>query len=257
MIKKALASLLIFTLTAGSFLYLVPTAFAAIAFDNSAQAVTSGNASSLTYSITVANTNPILIVKVDTVATITGVTFNGVAMTQACLATNILDVNTNVYVFYLKAPTSGANSIVITASTALHTMSSTAFSFTGALQTGTVDVGTPYYNTIAESGNITVTVNVTTPNSWMFAAQDSQAANPDTAINSIFGFTTGNPAFQDAYSNAPVGSGNQTIGYHWPSNDNHAICAIAFPPTVSPSSHAFLQITKGFIGLLRGMMIIQ
>lgn len=195
----------------------------AIAFDNKTQ----NTSSATTFSHTTTGGNLILIVKVVTPSTVTGVTYAGVSMTQAGVAVNVLDANTNVYLFYLKAPATGANNVVISGPA---TCTSSAISFTGAKQTGGVDVSTPYYNSVTENGNITVTVNVTTANSWLLAAQDSHLANPDAAVSGTIAFTTSNSAWQDVYSNAPVGSGNQTIGYHWTTLDNHAIIALAFAP---------------------------
>lgn len=208
----------------------------AIAFDNSTQ----NTASAVSYSHTTSGSNRILIVKVTgTSTTVTGVTYSGVSMTQASVSTNIADGNVLVYLFYLKNPASGSNTVSISGPA---TCTSAAFSFTGALQTGGVDTATPYYNSVDESGDIALTINVTTANSWMEATQDSHTANPVSAVNGVLGFTTGSSQFQDVYSNAAVGAGNQTIGYHWNSNDRHAIVALAFAPIASSTTNAaFLQ----------------
>jgi hypothetical protein len=77
----------------------------AIAIDATSNGYTSA-ATSLTISHTVAGSNRVLVVGVSTQTTITGVTYNGVAMTLGV-------TGTNTFIYYLATPDTGTHDIVI------------------------------------------------------------------------------------------------------------------------------------------------
>lgn len=130
----------------------------AIAFD----AVTTS--SSTTFSHTVgAGSNRILWVGATLgTSTITGVTYNGVAMT---LSSSVASGSYTNYLFWLVAPASGAHNVVFTNSGGGF-FQNWAASYTGASQTG-VPEGTQQAN--QASSNTTGAVNITTThnNCWM------------------------------------------------------------------------------------------
>jgi hypothetical protein len=201
---------------------------AGIAFDNS-DSTQSNTGTSLSYSFTTAGDNRILIVRVglscgDHIST---VTYNGVSMTQATKGTNTADSNFTQYLYYLKGPAAGANNVVINTDGTSCSILSNSESFTGAAQTGGVDVATPYYNSTQETGNITVSISVTATDSWLVGTQESQSANPVSVVN---GAARNGVDQNTADSNGSVGSGTQTIGYDWTSLDRHSIIALAFAP---------------------------
>lgn len=137
----------------------------AIAYDASAGSST-GSASSLTYSHTCSGSDRILFVFVcrGNTQTISSVTYNSVAMTF--IAESIVAGSQPVAVYYLVAPATGANNVVITLSGATFIFSSSS-SYTGAKQTGQPDGS----NTGKASGTShAISVTTTADNSWGVAA---------------------------------------------------------------------------------------
>src|SRR5438067_591060 len=97
----------------------------------------------LTISHTCGGSNRILLVGVEISVggeTVTGVTYNSVAMTQI----NLQDLNgstfRNTYLFYLIAPATGANNIVVSASGGTGNIYAAAASYTGVDQSSPLDV---------------------------------------------------------------------------------------------------------------------
>lgn len=224
--KKYLAALLVTTA-----LLLPNGALAAIAFDAATNGGTSGT-TSLTFSHTTTGSNRILIVsvgKIDDGDVVTGVTYAGTAMTKAIAQPWPPNANSRMELWYLFAPATGANNVVITVSSNTNQVAGAAASYTGALQSGTPDTGFTSENA---SGARTVTVNVTTANSWLVSNYKSADADPTAGTGTgRVGTPAGNPNIMD--SNAAVGSGNQTIGYTWDVSDRHIMLAMAFAPAAS------------------------
>ena len=144
-----------------------PRVEAAIALD-SANAGASGTGTSLTYAHTTAGSNRILFVgfAVTTQNTddITGVTYNGVALTIV----NKIKVPTTddrwTYLYYLVAPATGANNIVIS-STSSTAKTANAVSYTGASQTGVPDSSAT--NTATSGTTFSLTTTSVADNSWL------------------------------------------------------------------------------------------
>ncbi len=143
--KRILASLI--------FLLVFSLGFSAVTFD--AQSSGSGTATTnITWSHTCTGSNLILVVEVVTNAasdTVTGVTYNAVAMTSAGAAT--LNTGVTSRIFYLANPATGAHTVSVTASgsAAIGGMSQ---SFTGAA--GTVN-GRVVTTGSATTASLTVT----------------------------------------------------------------------------------------------------
>lgn len=117
----------------------------ALVYDTASSSNSGGSAaSSLTWSHTMgAGSNGILIVAASyanpSTGLITGVTFNGVALTHIDSSVANLGVGTGraVDLWYLLNPASGANNVVITASGATSPLNGGAISLTGASGVGT------------------------------------------------------------------------------------------------------------------------
>lgn len=93
---------------------------------------------------------------------ITGVTYNSVAMTQIGTVAN----NNRSYLFYLLAPATGNNNIVISSSNSVQIRAANA-SHTGALQSGVPDAsGTQQLSAVT---SITTSVTTVLNNCWMVA----------------------------------------------------------------------------------------
>lgn len=136
----------------------------AIAIDTSTANVTDGSATA-TYAHTCTGSDLVLIVgvMVGTGNTVSGVTYNGVSMTQ--INTQAIGGATfdNMYLFRLVAPATGSNNVVITASASTF-IYSTAASYTGVDQTNPIDVNT---TTTATATNLTLTMTTTVDNTWL------------------------------------------------------------------------------------------
>lgn len=140
-------------------------AAAGIAFD----AATNGNdttGTSLTFAHTCSGSNRILFVGIvgNTASNlISGVTYNGVAMTQ--IASSPVQVPSDRYInlYYLVAPATGSNNVVVSASSSTY-MAAAAVSYTGAAQTSPIDVdGT---TTTASANTLSKALTTTVDNDW-------------------------------------------------------------------------------------------
>lgn len=117
----------------------------AIAFDAATFGGNNGGATnSLTFPHTITGTLPFLVVGVagDTIGgadDVTGVTYNGVAMTLADKFTNASATNNRyAYLYWLIGPATGAHDVIVSA-TGTHYLLAGAASYTGAKATGQLD----------------------------------------------------------------------------------------------------------------------
>lgn len=135
-----------------------------IAFDTSTKAA-QVNSTSLTYSHTCTGSDRILFVTIQGQTNsdnVTGVTYAGVSMTL--IDKDLYPTNGRwSYLYYLIAPTTGANNIVISASVTTF-LGSAAASYTGVDQTSPIDASTK--NTTSSASSLTTTLTTTTDNCW-------------------------------------------------------------------------------------------
>lgn len=146
-----------------------------IAFDNSAQKKATGDTSWLH---TTAGTERYILVGIVTDRTVTGVTYNSVALTQ--LGT-VSGAGAACYLYGLVNPTSGANSVAVTFSAGASERVMWSISLTGVSQA--VPIGTVATHTVGSSQsttNITVLYN----NSWTVEAEGTAAASGAFTQNS-------------------------------------------------------------------------
>lgn len=155
----------------------------AIAID----AVSSGHndpVTSVTYSHTCSGSNRMLIVLVGSLRhgdTITGVTYAGVSMTLH--AKTPYTAGQELYMFYLYAPATGANNVVVSANTATNIGSASA-SYTGVKQTGFPDA--QVINTVlGGQTSITTTVTVATANSWLVGVYQNDVGDFTAGANTF------------------------------------------------------------------------
>lgn len=148
----------------------------AIAYDNASGSST-GSASSLTYSHTCSGSNRILFVFVCrfNTQTISSVTYGGVTCTF--IAESTVAGSEPVAVYYLVAPATGANNVVITLSGASFIFASSS-SYTGAKQTGQPD-GSATGKATSTSHAISVTT--TADNCWGVAAYRAEGDGATSA----------------------------------------------------------------------------
>lgn len=215
----------------------------AIAYDNATyQGVTSGSTINFSHTCTGSDLGLVVVLSVSG-NDVTGVTYNGVSMTQVG-SVQFGATGTYQYAFALSNPATGSHTVSMS-STASRTWRATASSYTGVNQT-TASL-TEGFNSVNEtaSGNRTVSVTVSTANSWLVASHYSNDADPTSAVNGVNRVTFGEADLVD--SNGTVGTGSQTIGYGWGTSDNHVIIGFAITPKASTAT-AFPKLSLLGVG---------
>lgn len=209
----------------------------AIAFDNGVH-VNAATGSSLTYSFTCTGSNLILIVGVSdgdsNSDTITGVTYNGVAMTRFPNGYVGDSTNSNsAYGYYLLNPATGAHDVVISCS-ASHSLRSAAASYTGVNQSLTYSGGGATDASIAQLDTATTDVAVSlasiSDNSWHVIYSQGGDALSAGLNTTARGSGTGS-AHQIGDSNSaktPAGS----VTLHWTQATSQR--AVSVMATISP-----------------------
>lgn len=219
---------------------------AGIAHDASTGTQTCGAAAStsFTFNLTIGGTNRYLVVSIaafngDTVSGVTAkVGGANTAMTQ--IAKGQGGATTNWTYFYgLANPDTGSNAIIVSyPSDTGGDHCANAGSYTGVHQTQAPDT-----NSIQEtlqSGDRSISVTVTTANSWLLVDHMAVTAAPVSAVSCTL-YAGTSVAFSDQIcdSNAAVGSGPQTAGFHWNVADTHAIIGMALPPAAGAATSCF------------------
>lgn len=188
-----------------------------IAFDavsRSGTAWTTGQ-SSLTWSHTVgAGTNRALVVAVGTYSatarTVTGITYNGVALTKIDAQTAALEANNQSgELWVLAAPAVGTANVVVTFSGTADFCVGFAESYTGDANPIQIGAVNKVSSAVAASSNPACSVNVTHSGAWLVGMAYSRSTNI-TPSNGRPGAATG-LAIND--SAAAVSTGTQTITY--------------------------------------------
>jgi hypothetical protein len=206
----------------------------AIAFDSSAS-TNNSTASSRTWSHTCSGSNRILFVGLllQSNITCTGVTYNGVAMTQLATKSN----GSNNYIYYLIAPDTGIHNVVASFSGSGYNWGASA-SYTGAKQSEQPDA----YNTGQSNNSSSVTCNVTTvaDKCWVvsWAGRESQSVqlSASTGLTGrsyclINGVSNGGGIGDSNSEKSPCGSYTTT----WSTNSNEGgnnIISASFAPVL-------------------------
>lgn len=183
----------------------VEVAEAAIAFDNYTSGLVVG-ASSLTYAHTVSGSNRILFVAARIAGgggldLVTGITYNGVALTRDSFENCIANCSgQGQYIYHLVAPATGANNVVVSLS-ASDTIHAGAASYTGASQTGQPDSN----NKTTCNATTSCTLNFTTvaDNSWTIVYCGNSGVSITGGAHKV-GNITGGAADIMADSNAAI-----------------------------------------------------
>lgn len=180
-----------------------------IAYDATSQGTY--GASPLTFAHTCTGTNRILFVNTITdTDTVTGVTYGGVAMTLIAKSTYPGAGRKGTSLFYLIAPTSGTNNIVITASSG--SVGGAGISYTGAKQTGQPDSS----NTKAQGSSeatMAIATTVVASNCWEIATSCDNQGSGGTGLNGAVVKQTSGQGMIFGDSNAIVSTGSQTITF--------------------------------------------
>lgn len=166
---------------------------------------------------------------------VTSVTYNGVAMTQMAKTTIDGDVDT-MYLYYLVAPATGSNNIVITLSGTSDYINGAGSSYTGARQTSVPDSQATVTDAVRTS--ITASTTVVTDGSWLVGVfrNNAGAWTASTETTNRIGFTGSSDATIIADSNGSTYSGSQSLIATCGSAQTAAIVA-SFAP--EPSTIAY------------------
>lgn len=151
----------------------------AIAYDSSGSSGV--NASSITYSHTCTGTDRVIIlgVTIGTGATVSGTpTYAGVSMTLiGSVLTTSGSVFDKTYFYYLTAPATGANNVVVQCSTTAYIYPCSA-SYTGVDQTSPINVSNSY---AATTGSVSLNVTTGVDNCWLVSFTSSGDTNSISA----------------------------------------------------------------------------
>lgn len=214
----------------------------AIAIDSSSEGVI-GGASSLTFSHTTSGSDRVLVVGVSVGAamSVSTVTYNGVGMTQANTQNMGGAVFTNTYLYYLVAPATGANNVVISTSGAGFIWGY-GLSFTGVDQTN--PIAPTGGNTTLQAGGTTLTSTITTTVDNSRLCGIVQNSTGDGAFSSsdatlIAHAANWGASFYKATNSSPVGVHSVTITRAL--TGSYGINMVALAPVPSLSNSNFLM----------------
>lgn len=221
----------------------------AIEYDNvtDAGAVT---AITQTFAHTCTGANLILFVTVDG-NSITGVTYNNVAMTEAIGIDNYGTGRRNS-IWYLINPSTGSNNVVVTSSSSLY-KSSFAISYTGAKQSAQPDAVNSDLN--ASANTITVSTTTVADNSWVvgFGTNDAVTPTPGTGMTQreVYGPTI------IGDSNGPkTPAGSYSMQINLPSVARISLMCVSFAPfTITTSIKTINGLAKASVKTINGLAI--
>lgn len=143
-----------------------PASTSGIAFDANSNATGSTSGSTVTWSHTCTGSNGVLVVHLyaESGNTVTGVTYNGTAMTLGVKATTSFNVTT--YTYFILGPTTGAHNIVASyGSSSTGLMYGIGASYTGVKQVSQPDVTASTSNSSVTSLSVSPTTTVN--NDWI------------------------------------------------------------------------------------------
>jgi hypothetical protein len=185
----------------------------AIAFDNATDG-NINNGTSLTFSHTCSGSNRFLKVSIKLYGAndITGVTYNGVAMSH--IATAVQGTEGSRAVMYgLIAPATGANNVVISR-TSSNFIAGSAESYTGVSQSGQPEASGTDFDTAAQT---TPTATVTSSNAWLVGSGSAAFAGAPWVGYSGTVVRIDNASFQGIQgsfdSNGTVSTGSQSLSF--------------------------------------------
>ena len=189
-----------------------------------------GTGTSLTYAHTCSTGDDrILFVGInitDNTDSVTGVTYAGSAMT---LVNKRSGTNAFLYLYYIIAPATGANNVVVSTSASKQIVA-VGSSYTGAAQTGQPDSSATVKNTSGTS--LVLQTTVVASNCWLVCIKAETAPNTLTNGSIRTGQINGTA---NGDSNATVGTGSQNLTW---THDEHSAGGII--ASFAPASSGFL-----------------
>lgn len=184
-----------------------------------------------------ASTNPLLVMSADIfqdsagVGTVTAATYNGTSMTKI---TNVAEVNLSAEMWYLAAPSSGANTVSITVTGATDAIKLSVATFDGFDQSSPLDTSNTSVGSTATNPTVSMTTGVanalvvTTLSRFSTTAARS---NRTPLYNDSVVSTLGATSYQLATT-----TGSYSDTYTGAVADDWAMIIASFKPIVAPTS---------------------
>lgn len=226
---------------------LVGTAHAAIAANTGgAWTPSSGAVASLTYAYTCTSCTANSIITTlgrqdSSSGSITGVTYNAVAYTQAIGSPISGDANDVGSFWYLFGPTAGANNVVVTAAGSAHAIQSATASYTGTVSSGLDNHGAEGPSVASPA---TLSITTTADNSWMIGFIRSGSGDCTMTNGTIR--TTGNNN-QDIADNGPkTPAGSITLACTNAASFYQYIIAITVAPGAAAATSQIFPFDSDF-----------
>lgn len=218
----------------------------AIAFDNATSGTFGANVASKTLSHTVnSNSNGILFVGVAmsgavTTDIVTGITYNGVSMTKVADGLGHTGNLGDVTVYYLLAPASGANNVIVSFSPN-NGGAVQVISYTGAKQSGQPDSSAVRSN--GGAGSFTLATTTVADNSWaVLFGQFDGGATPTAGTNTTLRGSIISSVFAMGDTNGVVHpAGSITMGLNNTSGSNSNGVIVSIAPTATAVNSAFFM----------------
>lgn len=198
-----------------------------------ATSVGAGTGSTLTVSHTCTGSNGLLVSAIQLSSgggSPTSLTYNGIPMTQQSAQTNFAGSSRDLYLYYLRSPSTGAHNLVLTLSGANADIECANASYTGinvnssfpdSSNTGSASSGT--------SLNVLTTVVAT--NCWLIGAASSTSGLTAGAGTSLYVQQGAHAGVAD--SNGKVGTGSQGLTVIIDSGASAALSVMSVPPAVA------------------------
>lgn len=196
----------------------------------------------LTFSHTCSGSNRILFVGAfaasATTETITGVTYNSVAMTR--IDFNNPQSNWELSLWYLIAPSTGAHNVVITASTTVVVIAGASISYTGALQSGVPDSSA---KKTQSTTSITQSTTVVASNCWVvgWGTTGNGSISAGSGMTSRGDIDSPQGSFESGDSNGTVATGAYSMTLTGGGSDSMGIIMASFAPAASTVNSNFLS----------------
>lgn len=202
----------------------------AIAFDATSSSSNSGSAT-LTYQHTCTGTNLFLGVSIYDQSVgdnVTGVTYNGVAMTKSDSQLLSGDGGTYQSLWYLFGPSTGINDIIVTRSSSANAMVAQSTSLTGCNQSAidshakVVDAGSP--------SSLAITTTVVASNCWLVGGCRNGCGVITAGSGTTVRIAASSVTIGD--SNGTVGTGSQSLNFNGPAcgPSAFAACVLSIAP---------------------------
>lgn len=203
--------------------------YMAIALDTTSTG--SGTGTSLTVSHTVSGNNRLLVVGIGAGAAdiVTGVTYNGVAMTRANERNN---GNSTAYMYYLIAPALGVHNIVVSTSLSVNIQADGA-SFTGVHQSAGAQPDATVTNTANLTTSVATTLVTVADKSIMLATYATDATGITSITNATLIAIMG-------YSAIKTPAGSLTLTGNSGGVNNWATVGASFAPAPLSGFSAFM-----------------